>query len=364
MGADRSYQYLPLIEGKKVAVVANQTSILTRSKEHLVDFLVSKNVELIRIFAPEHGFRGDHSAGAIVSDGKDVKTGLPIVSLYGNNRKPTAAQMEGIDVVIFDIQDVGARFYTYISTMHYVMEAAAENNVQVIVLDRPNPHGDYIDGPVLKEGYESFVGMHQVPVVHGLTIGEYAHMINDEGWLKNGIICNLQVIKMSGWVRENGYVLPIAPSPNLPNDLSIKLYPSLCFFEGTVSSLGRGTEFPFQVVGYPGMENGNFEFTPRSIPGVSDHPKFENVKCLGIDFRNDPIAKSPVRQLHLEKLISVYRGYPSQDKFFTSFFDKLAGSGQLRQMIEEGKTEDEIRASWQEDLKQYSFLRGKYLLYR
>ncbi|MFY0674685.1 MAG: DUF1343 domain-containing protein [Bacteroidia bacterium] len=366
-GANQPKQYLPKLNGKKVAVVANQTTVLLPSKQHLVDFLVGKEIDLVRIFAPEHGFRGNHSAGAHVANGKDSKTGLPIVSLYGSNKKPTAAQMEGIDIIIFDIQDVGARFYTYISTMHYVMEAAAENGVQVLILDRPNPHGWHVDGPVLKDGFQSFVGMHKIPLIHGMTIGEYAQMINGEGWLKNGLICELEIIKLKGWTHETRYSLPIAPSPNLPNDLSINLYPSLCLFEGTPISIGRGTETPFQLIGHPEFEKTNFNsfsFSPKSIPGVSDHPKHEGKTCYGKDFTLikdiEPILSG---SFDLNYLIKCYE--LSQDKtvFFTPFFNKLAGTDELKKQIQKGMAADEIKASWQGDLTSFKEIRKKYLLY-
>ncbi|MBI1185338.1 DUF1343 domain-containing protein [bacterium] len=362
-GADQPEVYLPMLQGKKVGVVANQTSVLLPSKKHLVDFLVEQKVQLSRIFSPEHGFRGNHSAGAHVSSSIDEKTGIAIVSLYGDNRKPTAAQMEGLDVVVFDIQDVGARFYTYISTMHLVMEAAAESGVEVLVLDRPNPHGAQVDGPVLQEGYQSFVGMHQVPVLHGMTIGEYAHMINDEGWLKNGITCQLKVVPMKNWSHTQSYSLPIAPSPNLPNDLSVNLYPSLCFFEGTVVSVGRGTDKPFQVYGHPALQ-GTYTFTPENKPGIADHPKWENELCHGVDFHllehEENVAQG---QFDLSYLISTYSQLNMGESFFTSFFDKLAGTSTLRKQIIAGKTIAEIEASWQADLDTFRSMRARYLLY-
>lgn len=362
-GADQPEKYLPILNGKRVALVANQTTVLLPSKKHLADFLVEKDVNLVRIFAPEHGFRGNHSAGALVANGKDVKTGLPIVSLYGDNRKPTDVQMSGLDYVIFDIQDVGARFYTYISTMHYVMESAAANNVTVLVLDRPNPHGNYIDGPVLKSAYSSFVGMHEVPVVHGMTIGEYAKMINNEGWLTGGKKCALQVIPVKGWTRNMNYALPIAPSPNLPNDISIKLYPSLCFFEGTQVSIGRGTACPFQVYGHPELE-GSYRFMPKTIEGVSEHPKLENKDCRGKDLRLQIGQTTQMKQLDLSHLIDAYRQLGAPKDFFTSFFIKLAGTPLLQQQISQGMSEDAIRASWQDDLKKFDQVRQRYLLYQ
>ncbi len=366
-GADQYNLYLPLLKGKKVALVANQTTVLLPSKQHLVDFLVESEIDLVRIFAPEHGFRGNHSAGAHVNSEIDSKTGIPIVSLYGNNKKPTASQLAGIDILIFDIQDVGARFYTYISTMHYVLEAAAENGVKVLILDRPNPHGWHIDGPVLKPGFESFVGMHHVPVIHGMTIGEYAQMINGEGWLNNGLKCDLEIIKMQNWNHNTRYSLPIAPSPNLPNDLSIALYPSLCFFEGTPVSVGRGTEIPFQIFGHPDFENtelNSMSFTPKSIAGVSDHPKLENQVCFGKSFNEiKHLETITTGQFDLNYLIKSYELSKNKNTFFTSFFKKLAGTDQLEKQIIEGKNFEEIKQSWVDDLKKFGIIRSKYLLY-
>ncbi|MGB0430186.1 MAG: exo-beta-N-acetylmuramidase NamZ family protein [Bacteroidia bacterium] len=366
-GADQPEKYLPLIKGKKVAVVANQTSVLLPKKQHLVDFLVDKEVNLVRIFAPEHGFRGNYSAGAHVKNGKDSQTGLPIVSLYGNNKKPTADQMAGLDILIFDIQDVGARFYTYISTMHYVMEAAAENGVKVLVLDRPNPHGWHVEGPVLKDGYQSFVGMHHVPIIHGMTIGEYAKMINSEGWLKNGVKCDLEIVKMKSWTHKTQYSLPIAPSPNLPNDLSINLYPSLCLFEGTPISVGRGTNTPFQVIGHPSFKPdnlGQYSFTPLSIPGVSKYPKHENKLCYGKSFSVVKDLENITRgAFDLGYLIKCYQTIENKDDFFTPFFNKLAGNGELQNQIKNGISISEIEKSWQPDLDKFKKTRTKYLLY-
>ena len=280
VGAESISDYIQDLENKKVAVVGNQSSLV--NGVHLVDTLISLNIDVVKVFSPEHGFRGKADAGEKVKSGIDSKTGLSIISLYGSNKKPKAEQLKGVDVVLFDIQDVGARFYTYISTLHYVMEACAENNIKLIVLDRPNPNGHYVDGQVLNPKYKSFVGMHQVPVVHGMTIGEYAQMINGENWLKNEIKCDLKVVNVKGWDHTQFYKLPIKPSPNLPNMLSIYLYPSLCFFEGTVVSVGRGTSFPFQVVGHPKFGEATFNFTPKPTSGAK-HTKLENEKCFGIE---------------------------------------------------------------------------------
>ena len=351
--------YLPLIEGKCVGVVGNQTSII--GETHLVDTLLSLGVDVRKIYTPEHGFRGTADAGAKVNSGKDEKTGLPIVSLYGKNKKPTPEMLQGIDVILFDLQDVGVRFYTYISTMTYVMEAAAENNLPVIVLDRPNPNGFYVDGPVLKPENKSFVGMHQVPVVYGMTIGEYAKMVNGEGWLKNGITCDLTVIPIKNYNRNAIYELPVKPSPNLPNWESVYLYPTLCFFEGTIVSVGRGTETPFQIYGHPDMR-GSYTFTPKSTTGASK-PLLEGQRCRGenlVDFAYDYALND--NQLHLEWIIEAYQQLKDKG-FFNNFFVKLSGDPQLQRDIENEKSADEIRASWQKDLEAFKAIRAKYLMY-
>ncbi len=363
LGAERTEFYLPVLKGKSVGIVANQTSVVAGT--HLVDTLLALGIDVKSVFAPEHGFRGNASAGAKISDSKDPKTGLPIVSLYGSNYKPKPEVLEGLDVVIFDIQDVGTRFYTYISTMSYMMEACAENGIEMLVLDRPNPNGHYVDGPVLKKEFSSFVGLHEVPVVHGMTVGEYAKMVNGEGWLKNSIKCDLTVVEMENYSHDLKFELPIAPSPNLPNQTAIYLYPSLCFFEGTEVSEGRGTDKPFQQFGYPKMPKGNTSFTPKSIEGVAKYPKLENKKCNGIDLSNIPSdSLRNMKHLNLEWLISTYQDYTEKDKFFkANFFDKLAGSSILREQIIAGQTEDEIRATWQKDLEQFKLIREMYLLY-
>jgi uncharacterized protein YbbC (DUF1343 family) len=358
--ADQASLYLPLLKGKKVGIVANQTSILTNTPgKHVVDFLLEEGVDLKKVFVPEHGFRGKADAGEKVDNTIDEKTGLPIISLYGNNKKPTAEQFKDLDVIIFDLQDVGIRFFTYISTMHYVMETAAENSKEVIIFDRPNPNGSYIDGPVLKEGFQSFVGMHPIPVVHGLTVGELAQMINGEKWLKGGLTANLKVIPVANWSHDKTYNLPIKPSPNLPNDLSIRLYPSTCFFEGTIVSLGRGTYFPLQVYGYPDPTFGEFTFTPVSIDGMSKTPPLQDKLCYGVDLRNEPLS----HQFTLKYLLDAFQKSGKGKAFFTNYFNTLAGTDELKMMILEGKTESEIKASWQHDLDQYKTLRKKYLIY-
>lgn len=332
--------------------------------KHLVDTLQKLQVKINIVFAPEHGFRGNYSAGEKVKSGIDKQSGLRVISLYGDNKKPTLQQLKGIDVIVFDIQDVGARFYTYISTLHYVMEACAESNIPLIILDRPNPNGFYIDGPILKPGFNSFVGMHPVPIVHGLTVAEYALMINGEGWLKNSMKCNLKVVKMSGYNHDVKYQIPVKPSPNLPNMSSIYLYPSLCLFEGTNYSLGRGTNKPFECLGKPDNKEGDYYFTPKSIPGVADNPPYKNQLCRGYDlssFAENVFAKQP--RLHIQWLIDLYAADSNKTAFFNSFFDKLAGTDSLRLQIIAGKTEKEIRKEWEPGLQQYRNRRINYLLY-
>lgn len=360
-GADQPELYLTMLKNKTVAIVTNQTGLM-KDKTHLVDFLVKNNIKIKSIFAPEHGFRGDADAGEKVKNGIDVKTGIAIISLYGPNKKPKAEQLKGIDVVLFDIQDVGVRFYTYISTLTYVMEACAENNVEVIVLDRPNPHDGYVDGPVLKKKWESFVGMHEVPVVYGLTIGEYGKMVNGEKWLKNGVQAKYSLVEMKNYYKKKRYSISDKPSPNLPNDRSINLYPSLCFFEGTQVSVGRGTPLPFQIYGSPWTKNLPYQFTPKPSDGAKD-PFLNGQMCYGedlSDYRND------LRELNLGWLLKAYKNYknPQQDFFLKNlFFDKLAGSDQLRKQITAGKSEKEIKASWQADLEKFKKIRAKYVLY-
>ncbi len=363
LGAERTEAYLPLLEGKAIGLVANQTS--TIGEVHLVDTLLKLGVDIKRVFAPEHGFRGNVSAGKKVKDSKDQLTGLSIISLYGSNYKPSAENLDGLDVVVFDIQDVGTRFYTYISTMSYMMEACAEQGISVLILDRPNPNGHYVDGPILNADFSSFVGLHQIPVVHGMTVGEYATMVNTEGWLKNSIKCDLTVVEMENYSRKEPYELPIPPSPNLPNQKAIYLYPSLCFFEGTVVSEGRGTDKPFQQFGYPNMPNGNTTYKPKSIYGVAANPKFEGENCSGIDLSDLTIdSLRNLSQLDLDWLIETYKSYPEKEKFFkVNFFDKLAGSSELRKQIIEGKSAEEIKKTWETELLQFKMKRKKYLAY-
>lgn len=372
LGADNFTKYLPILKNKKVGIVTNQTGILSNGT-HLVDFLLDQKVQVTKIFAPEHGFRGTADAGEHIANGKDSKTGLPIISLYGNNKKPKPEQLAGIDVMIFDIQDVGARFYTYISTLHYVMEACAEQNIPLLVLDRPNPNIDIVDGPILEEEFKSFVGMHKIPVLHGMTIGEYAKMINGEKWLKKGIQCKLTVIPCENYTRTMSYSLPVKPSPNLPNDQAINLYASLCFFEGTNVSVGRGTEKQFQVYGSPYLrtedvevENdikayviiNDYKFTPKPNEGAKN-PLYNGKECNGVDLSQ--IEK--VDHLELKWLLKSYNETFDKSKFFNSFFTKLAGTKKLQQQIESGISEKEIRASWQEGLSKFKEMRKQYLIY-
>jgi uncharacterized protein YbbC (DUF1343 family) len=361
-GADRPELYLPLLKNKNIAVLTNQTEIL-KDKTNLVDFLIKNKINIKLIFAPEHGFRGDADAGEHVNNGKDLKTGIPIISLYGDNKKPTPDQLKGIDIVVFDIQDVGVRFYTYISTLSYLMEASAENNVEVMVFDRPNPNDGFIDGPVLKPAYSSFVGLHQVPVVYGLTIGEYGKMVNGEHWLKNGVQAKYTLIPMQDYHKKERYEFSEKPSPNLPNSQSINLYPSLCFFEGTQVSVGRGTDLPFQIFGSPWTKDFPYQFTPRSTSGAKD-PFLKGQVCFG---ENLSIKKSDLREINLKWLIEAYADYrnPTQEFFLKNlFFDKLAGNDELRKQIIAKVPEDEIRKSWEKDLEKFQKIREKYVIYQ
>jgi len=378
VGANQFENYFNILKGKKVGIVANQTSVVVdslmtffenpiefkegeaRDQYHLVDFLVAFKVDVKKVFAPEHGFRGKADAGEVVKDGIDTKTSLPIISLYGKNKKPSKEQLEGIDIMIFDIQDVGARFYTYISTLHYMMEACAENNIPLLILDRPNPNGHYIDGPILEKEHKSFVGMHPVPVVHGMTIGEYAKMINGEGWLSNNLVCDITIINIKNYTHQTEYSIPIKPSPNLPNDVAINLYPSLCFFEGTTLSAGRGTEMQFQIFGAPNLpsEYYPFTFTPQANEGAK-YPKFKNEVCFGKDLRENKKRN----KLNLEWLIEAYVSTGKKKEFFNSFFTKLAGTTKLQEQIEKGYTYREIRKTWLKGLENYDTMRTKYLLY-
>jgi len=357
VGASRMDLLLPKIKNLNVALVVNYTA--TVGSTHLADTLKAAGVNIKKIMAPEHGFRGNAANGEHVKDGFDTKTNLPVVSLYGNNRKPTAQQLSDVDVVIYDIQDVGVRFFTYVGTLHYVMEACAENGKKLIVLDRPNPNSGYIDGPVLSIDNKSFVGMHPVPVVHNMTVGEFAQMINGEGWLDGKRKCELEVIPLANWDHSMKYSLPLRPSPNLPNDQAVRLYPSICFFEGTTLSLGRGTDFPFQAIGHPDLKGFPFQFTPVTIEGVALNPPQENKLCFGLDLREVAIPE----KVDLHYLLDMYKAFPKKEQFFNSFFERLAGNNVLRQQIKDGLTEDQIRATWQTDLEAYKLMRKKYVLY-
>lgn len=377
-GADNHQAYLPLLRDKKIGIVTNQTGIITydsiytlpdsgdrthqeaykRKTLHLVDFLIGAKINIKKIYAPEHGFRGTADAGELIKDGKDTKTGLHIISLYGNNKKPKPEQLAGIDVLVFDLQDVGARFYTYISSLHYIMEACAENKIPLIILDRPNPNGGIVDGPMLEKEHTSFVGMHEIPVLHGMTIGEYGKMINGEKRLKNGVQCDLTVIPCLNYERDMPYSLPVKPSPNLPNDQAINLYASLCFFEGTNVSLGRGTNKQFQIYGSPDLPNTGFSFTPMPNEGAKE-PPLKGIICYGED-----LSKAPkVNRLELKWLMKAYAETKDKSKFFISFFTKLAGTKTLQKQIEEGKSEAEIRKSWEPGLAKFKAMRKKYLIY-
>ncbi|MFZ5970837.1 MAG: exo-beta-N-acetylmuramidase NamZ family protein [Bacteroidota bacterium] len=357
VGTEQLDEIVAKTQGKRVGLLANHTAALGHA--HLADLLKSLKVNLVKIYAPEHGFRGNVPDGEQIKDGVDPRTGLPVISLYGDNKKPTAKQLADVDIVLFDIQDVGTRFYTYISSLHYLMEACAENKKKVIILDRPNPNGSFIDGPVLKPEFKSFIGMHPIPIAHGMTVGELAQMINGEGWLAGGKKCELEVITVKYWKHEDPFKLPIAPSPNLPNNHAVNLYPYICLFEGTVMSLGRGTAMPFEVLGHPDLKDQPFEFTPVSIPDKSKYPPLENQKCFGIDLRNE----EPERKISLKHLIYFYNLFPDKEKFFTPYFDKLAGNAELKEQIKQGLTEEQIRETWQKDLEAFKEKRKKYLLY-
>lgn len=363
-GADRLEELLPLLENKRISLVVNQTSLV--QNVHLLDTLYNKGVYITQVFAPEHGFRGDADAGEFIKNGKDYRTQVPIISLYGKNKKPQPSQLQQTDIMIFDIQDVGARFYTYISTMFYVMQACAENNKELIILDRPNPC-DYVDGPVLDMKYKSFVGILPIPILHGCTIGELAQMINGEGWLGNNLQCPLKVITIEDWKHGQPYSLPVKPSPNLPNDQAIALYPSLCPFEGTSISVGRGTDFPFQIIGSPTTKNLKFRFMPHPMKGSDKHPLHQDTYCYGLNLSSE---KNIPKGFSLQYVIQFYNYFQNLTKhaekeFFTRphWFDLLMGTNQVRLDILKNKTEEQIRSAWQKKLNQYKEIRKKYLLY-
>lgn len=363
VGAERIDEVSKLLEGKRVGLVINQTSILeNHGRQHLLDILVERGIDVRKIFAPEHGFRGTADAGEEIDDSKDLRTGIPIFSIYGKQKKPTTEQLAELDAVVFDIQDVGARFFTYISTLHYVMEACAENSKELIVLDRPNPN-DFVDGPVRREKFKSFVSMDPIPILYGLTPGELALMINGEGWiLSTPDTCRLQVVEIMNWKHGDPYWLPVKPSPNLPNDQAVRLYPSLCLFEATPFSVGRGTYFPFQVIGYPDEKFGDYSFTPSSMPGFDTNPVQKDKICYGMNLREYPFEGG----LTLHFIIDFYKRCGADAKFFFSranWFDTLAGTDELRKQIIEGMSEEEIRATWKDELDEYKTIRKKYLLY-
>jgi len=362
-GAERTAAYMPMLQGKNVGVVVNQSSMVHNN--HLVDSLLTLGVNITAIFSPEHGFTGNADAGKHLDDTKHHINDIPIYSLYGKTYKPTSGMLEDMDILLFDLQDVGVRYYTYISTLHYVMEACAENNVPVVVLDRPNPNGFYIDGPMLEPGYQSFVGMHPVPLVYGMTIGEYATMINGEGWLADSILCELTVIKCAHYQRDTVIWLSQKPSPNLPNARAIYLYPSLGLFEGTVMSVGRGTDFPFEVYGHPLYPDTNFSFVPESRPGAALNPKYKNQTCYGVDLRVDTMAFKTKDTTHftLDYALDAYQKMDMSSKFFNNYFNLLAGTDKLKTQILDGWDVKKIRSSWQEDLNQFKKVRKKYLLY-
>jgi uncharacterized protein YbbC (DUF1343 family) len=362
-GAWQTELYFPLLQGKKIALVGNHSSLI--GKVHLADSLLDAGFELTKVFSPEHGFRGQAAAGEMVKSGMDTQTGLPVISLYGTQRRPDPKDIAGLDVIIFDIQDVGARFYTYISTMSYVMEEAARQNIPMIILDRPNPNGHYVDGPVLEKQQSSFVGLHPIPVIHGMTVAEYAQMVNGQGWLSGGIQCSLKIIPVKNYERTMWYPLPVAPSPNLPNMTSIMLYPGLCMFEGTVISLGRGTDFPFQVYGHPQLPANHFpfRFTPESRSAAPDPPQLGKL-CHGLDLRTDqPEKLTETASFDISYLINAFNHFPDKSAFFNNFFDRLAGNSKLREQILTGTDETAIRKSWQKGIADFREMRKAYLLY-
>lgn len=361
-GACQLEEYISKIQGKRIGVMVNHTSML--NEIHLVDTLLTLNQNIIKIFSPEHGFKGNAEDGAYLNDDTYSDKNIPVISLYGNKRKPTKSDLHGIEIMLFDLQDVGVRFYTYISSLHYIMEACAENSISLFVLDRPNPNGHYVDGPVLNTDFRSFIGMHPVPVVYGMTIGEYAKMINGEKWLSDSLQCDLYVVPCVNYTHTTFYSLPVAPSPNLKSMEAIYLYPSTCFFEGTVVSEGRGTDAPFQLIGHPDYSVREHSFTPRSIPGASINPKFKGELCFGIDLRNLPRDSLIVRDyINLDYLFTFYNDLNLGNDFFTSYFDLLAGSDNMRKQILQGIGEEEIRNSWKQEAKVFKEIRAKYLLY-
>jgi len=361
VGANNTQAYLSLLKGHKIGLVANQTSVIFHENghTHLVDSLLKQNINVQTVFSPEHGFRGKADAAEHVANGIDTKTGLPIISLYGKHKKPTVKDLQNIDVMIFDIQDVGVRFYTYLSTLHYILEACAENNIPVIVLDRPNPNAHYIDGPLLNMEHSSFVGKHPVPLVYGMTIGEYAKMINGEKWLKNGVKCDVTVIPLQNYTHQKEYHLPVRPSPNLPNDKAINLYPSLGFFEGTPINAGRGTEFQFQRYGSSSFPKSDFNYFPKANFG-SKYPKDQNKKCTGINLNSEPKQY----KVNIKWLVDAYNKYPNKEKFFGKTFTIHVGNTSLETQLKQGLSVQEIEKSWRKDIEEFKLLRAKYLIYK
>lgn len=368
--ADQTQKYLPYLKGKRIGMVINQTSIIGNKLS--VDSLVNLGINIVKVFGPEHGFRGNASNGAKVDDSVDAKTGIPVISLYGKNRKPSKEQLADIDLMIFDVQDVGARFYTYINTLSHVMEACAENNKELMILDRPNPNGFYVDGPILEDHLKSGIGMFRIPITHGLTIAEFAQMLNGEGWLPNQLKCKLHIVKVANYTHDTPYELPVMPSPNLNTQQSVMLYPSICVFEGTILSQGRGTYMPFTVLGAPALKDQySFSFKPISLKGMSETPLHQDSDCYGIDLRKyDTNTFRKTKRLNLQWLMELYKAYPYKEKFFDMSqskqmgnFSKLAGTENLKQQIIAGKTEDEIRQSWEPGLSNFKAMRKKYLLY-
>ncbi|MFW5778088.1 MAG: exo-beta-N-acetylmuramidase NamZ domain-containing protein [Bacteroidota bacterium] len=363
-GAWQTELYIPLLQGKKIGVLGNHTSKI--KDIHLVDTLLSAGLDIVRIFSPEHGFRGEAAAGEYVKNSIDPITGLPVISLYGSNRIPSPEDVKDLDVIIFDIQDVGVRFYTYISTMTYMMQTASSVGVPMIILDRPNPNGHITDGPLLDSEHTSFVGLHPIPVLHGMTVGEYAQMVNGQGWLENQRTCEIHIVKVENYKRDMYYQVPDIPSPNLPDMTSILLYPGLCFFEGTPVSIGRGTDFPFQVYGHPDFpkEIFSFTFTPESRR-AAPHPPNKNQVCYGIDLRKHKpeLLHKEQNYLDISHLLKAYEHFAEKESFFNDFFEKLAGTSKLRDQIRQGFSENEIRDSWQKDLQEFMNMREKYLLY-
>ncbi|MBC6492680.1 exo-beta-N-acetylmuramidase NamZ domain-containing protein [Flavihumibacter stibioxidans] len=369
-GAEQTEKYLPYLQGKRVGILANPTTVI--GKKHLVDSLMNRGINIVKVFGPEHGFRGKASAGAKVQDETDSATGIPIISLYGPKRKPSAADLADVDIMIFDVQDVGCRFYTYINVMRDIMESCAENKKELMILDRPNPNGYLVDGPILDMRFKSGIGQFPIPITHGMTIGEFAQMINGQKWMANNLQCNLKIIPLANYRHDMPYTLPVAPSPNLNTQQSVMLYPALCLFEGTIISQGRGTYTPFAVLGAPALKGQyDYSFTPRSIAGMAETPLHMDEACYGLNLLNYDINEMRRSgRINLQWMIELYKAYPIKEKFFDRSYskqmgdiNKLAGTDLFQQQIKEGKTADEIRASWEPGLSEYKKMRLQYLLY-